>query len=119
MSFITSGLDTSKVYNRAQPPGGKCSDLFGNNEKEVEVGKSATSNKDNAHPVEHKEQVVEQRIVADKKEPQAAHKAVADVKPQEGGPAPSAAPSSNSTTTSATTDYAKNRANSGRSTAMW
>ena len=50
---------------------------------------------------------------------QAAHKAVAEVKPQEGGPAPSAAPSSNSTTTSATTDYAKNRANSGRSTAMW
>ena len=50
---------------------------------------------------------------------QAAHKAVADVKPQEGGPAPSAAPSSNSTTTSATNGYAINRANAGRTTSMW
>merc|ERR1712051_340508 len=26
---ITVGIDTSRVYNRKQPPGGKCSDLFG------------------------------------------------------------------------------------------
>ena len=36
MSFITNGLDTSKVYKRSQPPGEKCSDLFGNFEAKPE-----------------------------------------------------------------------------------
>ena len=42
----------------------------------------------------------------------------ADVKSKDCDPAPSTAHSSN-TTTSATNDYAINRANAGRSTAMW
>jgi len=28
MAFITVGIDTNKVYNRANPPGGKVSELF-------------------------------------------------------------------------------------------
>merc|ERR1711970_224340 len=29
MAFITVGLDTSRTYNKKQPPGGACADLFG------------------------------------------------------------------------------------------
>eukprot|EP00092_Neocalanus_flemingeri_P045051 GFUD01050173.1.p1 GENE.GFUD01050173.1~~GFUD01050173.1.p1 ORF type:complete len:184 (+),score=71.45 GFUD01050173.1:42-593(+) len=29
MACITVGLDTSRVYNKKQPPGGACADLFG------------------------------------------------------------------------------------------
>eukprot|EP00090_Calanus_glacialis_P023323 TRINITY_DN35975_c0_g1_i1.p1 TRINITY_DN35975_c0_g1~~TRINITY_DN35975_c0_g1_i1.p1 ORF type:complete len:202 (+),score=75.92 TRINITY_DN35975_c0_g1_i1:59-664(+) len=29
MACITIGLDTSRVYNKKQPPGGACADLFG------------------------------------------------------------------------------------------
>jgi len=29
MACITIGLDTSRVYNKKQPPGGACTDLFG------------------------------------------------------------------------------------------
>eukprot|EP00090_Calanus_glacialis_P038443 TRINITY_DN67090_c0_g1_i1.p1 TRINITY_DN67090_c0_g1~~TRINITY_DN67090_c0_g1_i1.p1 ORF type:complete len:168 (-),score=59.84 TRINITY_DN67090_c0_g1_i1:204-707(-) len=167
MSFITNGLDTSKVYKRTQPPGGKCSDLFGNHEEPVEVEKSQTSNKENGQPaaenngVAEKEQVAEKTAVAEKipvaekapaaekvpaaekeavamkevvaemetvtltdsakKDSKDAPKAVADVKPQERAPAALTAPaaSSNSTAASATDDYARNKSNAGRSTAMW
>jgi len=29
MAYITVGLDTSRTYNKKQPPGGACADLFG------------------------------------------------------------------------------------------
>jgi len=29
MAFITVGIDTSRTYNKKQPPGGACADLFG------------------------------------------------------------------------------------------
>ena len=98
--------------------------------------KTVADKKDNAHLVEHKEQVVEKKAVAVTKEPQgncfpilhinvlfliikmSNFPADADVKSKDCDPAPSTAHSSN-TTTSATNDYAINRANAGRSTAMW
>jgi len=33
MSFVTVGIDTDRVYNRKNPPGGKCTNLFGGDEE--------------------------------------------------------------------------------------
>merc|ERR1712059_70404 len=35
MSFITVGIDTDRVYNKKNPPGGKCTPLFGGGEEIV------------------------------------------------------------------------------------
>jgi len=46
MSFITVGIDTDRVYKKANPPGGFCTDLFGNNGQQA-IGYASSEAKDN------------------------------------------------------------------------
>jgi len=45
MAYITVGIDTSRTYNKKQPPGGACADLFGGSQDKPHPGDGAQERK--------------------------------------------------------------------------
>jgi len=119
------------VTCRAQPPGGKCSDLFGNFEQKIAEEKTSDTSTKEAVEKKH---VAEQQPLTEKEE-ETKKDPAAEKEPEKEGkndevveyketvpvlsPKKPAPTTTHATTEASSADYVRNKANAVRSTSMW